>query len=379
MPRGSRSGQKEEKQKTTASSSAAKSQAKSNASKGNYGKMSDKAQNKAVGTSNREANIQGSNAAVDRANRAKAAATVAAPAPKAKAVQKNNTANVIAGRQARGLSMLEAQNQRRDRQGKVVSAADASYGYIDANGKFVDAYTDATNGGGPGRAGPEFQTKRQAIDSPTGGEKSGTLASFLGATPKDSNLEPTGLAKLAYDGGIFGTIAKGIAGGVKNLVKPATYEVQKNDNLSKIAAANNMTLEQLLAKNPGLDPKAYIQPGQQIKIGGLFGGTQTPEQAAASAAMMAQMDRTSNNNSVAAPAPMGVQGVQCPAGQVFNPVTNSCEPAMTDMTQAAQTSMPTGGVPGIANPSYDQIMAYRNNPQAFAPKLTAYTGSNNGS
>jgi LysM repeat protein len=272
------------------------------------------------------------------------------------------------------LSMLEDQNKRRDRQGKVVSAADASYGYIDANGKFVDAYTDATNGGGPGRAGPEFQTKRQAMESKTGGEKSGTLASFLGATPKDSNLEPTGLAKIAYDGGIFGTIAKGLGKGIKGVAqdiggafKPATYEVQKNDNLSKIAAANNMTLEQLLAKNPGLDPKAYIKPGQQIKIGGLFGGTQTPEQAAATAAMMAQMDRTSNNNSVAAPAPMGVQGVQCPAGQVFNPVTNSCEPAMTDMTQAAQTSMPTGGVPGIANPSYDQIMAYRNNPQAFAP------------
>jgi LysM repeat protein len=234
--------------------------------------------------------------------------------------------------------------------------------------------TDATNGGGPGRAGPEFQTKRQAIDSPTGGEKSGTLASFLGATPKDSNLAPTGLAKLAYDGGIFGTIAKGLGKGIKGVAqdiggafKPATYEVQEKDNLSKIAAANNMTLEQLLAKNPGLDPKTAIQPGQQIKIGGLFGGTQTPEQAAASAAMMAQMDRTSNNNSVAAPAPMGVQGVQCPAGQVFNPVTNSCEPAMTDMTQAAQTSMPTGGVPGIANPSYEQIMAYRNNPQAFAP------------
>jgi LysM repeat protein len=357
MPRGSRSGQKEEKQKTTASSSAAKSQAKSNASKGNYGKMSDKAQNKTVGTSNREANIQGSNAAVDRANRAKAAATVAPPAPKAKAVvPRNNTANVIAGRQARGLSMLEAQNPRLDKNGKVVSAKDAKY----LN------FMDMIDGGGPGRAGPEFQTKRQAMESKTGGEKSGTLASFLGATPKDSNLAPTGLAKLAYDGGIFGTMAKGIAGGVKNLVKPATYEVQKKDNLSKIAAANNMTLEQLLAKNPGLDPKAYIQPGQQIKIGGLFGGTQTPEQAAASAAMMAQMDRTSNNNSVAAPAPMGVQGVQCPAGQVFNPVTNSCEPAMTDMTQAAQTSMPAG-IPGIANPSYDQIMAYRNNPQAFAP------------
>jgi LysM repeat protein len=217
-----------------------------------------------------------------------------------------------------------------------------------------------TNGGGPGRAGPEFQTKRQAIDSPTGGEKSGTLASFLGATPKDSNLAPTGLAKLAYDGGIFGTMAKGIAGGVKNLVKPATYEVQKNDNLSKIAAANNMTLEQLLAKNPGLDPKAYIQPGQQIKIGGLFGGTQTPEQAAANAAMMAQMDNRDNNGIAAAP--VGVQGVQCPAGQVFNPVTNSCEPALSTMTQAAQTSMPAG-IPGIDNPSYEQIMAYRNAPQ----------------
>ena len=285
------------------------------------------------------------------------ASNTTAPAPKAKAVvPRNNTANVLAGRQARGLSMLEAQNKRRDRQGKVVSAEDAKY----LN------FTDMIDGGGPGRAGPEFQTKRQAMESKTGGEKSGTLASFLGATPKDSNLAPTGLAKLAYDGGIFGTIAKGIAGGVKNLVKPATYEVQEKDNLSKIAAANNMTLEQLLAKNPGLDPKTAIQPGQQIKIGGLFGGTQTPEQAAATAAMMAQMDRTSNNNSVAA-APMGVQGVQCPAGQVFNPVTNSCEPAMTDMTQAAQTSMPTGGVPGIANPSYDQIMAYRNNPQAFAP------------
>jgi LysM repeat protein len=291
------------------------------------------------------------------------ASNTAPPAPKAKAVvPRNNTANVIAGRQARGLSMLEAQNQRRNRQGKVVSAADASYGYIGADGKFVSALEDATNGGGPGRAGPEFQTKRQAINSPTGGEKSGTLASFLGATPKGSNLEPTGLAKLAYDGGIFGTIAKGLAGGVKNLVKPATYEVQKNDNLSKIAAANNMTLEQLLAKNPGLDPKAYIQEGQQIKIGGLFGGTQTPEQAAANAAMMANMNRDNNKPA----APVGVQAVQCPAGQVFNPMTNSCEPALSTMTQAAQTSMPAG-IPGIDNPSYEQIMAYRNNPQAFAP------------
>jgi LysM repeat protein len=308
----------------------------------------------------------------DNNNNTNTTTTVAAPAPKAKAVvPRNNTANVIAGRQARGLSMLEDQNKRRNRQGKVVSAADASYGYLGADGRFVSFLEDAQNGGGPGRAGPEFQTKRQAMESKTGGEKSGTLASFLGATPKGSNLEPTGLAKIAYDGGIFGTIAKGLGKGIKGVAqdiggafKPATYEVQKNDNLSKIAAANNMTLEQLLAKNPGLDPKAYIQPGQQIKIGGLFGGTQTPEQAAANAAMMAQMDNRDNNGIAAAP--MGVQGVQCPPGQVFNPVTNSCEPALSTMTQAAQTSMPAG-IPGIDNPSYEQIMAYRNNPQAFAP------------
>jgi hypothetical protein len=47
MARGS-TRQKEDKQKTTASHQQAKSQAKSNASKGNYGKMSDKAQNKAL-------------------------------------------------------------------------------------------------------------------------------------------------------------------------------------------------------------------------------------------------------------------------------------------------------------------------------------------
>ena len=186
---------------------------------------------------------------------------------------------VIAGRKARNLSMRTAQNPRRNREGKVVSAEDAGYGYLGADGRFVSALEDSKNGGGPGRAGPEFQTKRQAMESKTGGEKSGTLASFLGATPKDSNLEPTGLAKIAYDGGIFGTIAKGLGKGIKGVAqdiggafKPATYEVQKNDNLSKIAAANNMTLEQLLAKNPGLDPKTAIQPKQQIKIGGLFGG-----------------------------------------------------------------------------------------------------------
>ena len=357
MPRGSRSGQKEEKQKTTASSSAAKSQAKSNASKGNYGKMSDKAQNKTVGRSNREANIQGSNAAAARAKAAK---------PKAKVVTRTvdnraGSRNAVVNKGGLGVSQ---QNRPRIPGTNKPGVKSFGYGYYDQNKEWISPREDAQDGYGPGGSGAKF------------GGAFGGVSNVLGATGYGSGKEASGLAKFIQDGGVLGTIAKGLGKGIKGVAqdiggafKPASYTVKPGDNLSKIAAANNMTLEQLLAKNPGLDPKAYIQPGQQIKIGGLFGGTQTPEQAAASAAMMAQMDRTSNNNSVAA-APMGVQGVQCPAGQVFNPVTNSCEPALSTMTQAAQTSMPAG-IPGIDNPSYEQIMAYRNAPQPLAPNLNS--------
>jgi hypothetical protein len=53
--------------------------------------------------------------------------------------------------------MLEAQNQRRNRQGKVVSAADASYGYIDADGKFVSALEDAQTVVVPGVLAQSFR------------------------------------------------------------------------------------------------------------------------------------------------------------------------------------------------------------------------------
>jgi hypothetical protein len=196
------------------------------------------------------------------------------------------------------------------------------YGYYDQNGQWIYPREDMQDGYGPGGSGAKF------------GGTFGGVSNILGATGYGSGAPATGVAKFVQDGGITGAIGKGI----KNLLKPATYEVQKNDNLAKIATANNMTLEQLLAKNPGLDPKAAIKPGQQIKIGGLFGGTQTPEQAAATAAMMAQMNNGNNTGG-------GVGAVKCPPGQVFNPVTNSCEPAPTTMTAAAQTSMPASGYP----------------------------------
>lgn len=42
------------------------------------------------------------------------------------------------------------------------------------------------------------------------------------------------------------------------------YEVQSGDSLSRIAAANNMTLKQLLAKNPQIKDPDKIAVGQKI-------------------------------------------------------------------------------------------------------------------
>jgi hypothetical protein len=102
----------------------------------------------------------------------------------------------------RGLTMDTAQNPRLDKNGNVVSAEDAKY----LN------FMDMIDGGGPGRAGPEFQTKSQAKDSPTGGEKTGTIASFVGATPLNSGIEPTGIAGFVNSGGIIGTILNKVLG-----------------------------------------------------------------------------------------------------------------------------------------------------------------------
>jgi hypothetical protein len=102
----------------------------------------------------------------------------------------------------RGLTMDTTQNPRLDKNGKVVSAEDAKY----LN------FMDMIDGGGPGRAGPEFQTKRQAKDSPTGGEKTGTIASFVGATPLNSGIQPTGIAGFMNSGGIIGSIMNSVLG-----------------------------------------------------------------------------------------------------------------------------------------------------------------------
>jgi hypothetical protein len=132
------------------------------------------------------------------AKKAKAALAV----EKAPAIAKGKYLPAGSTTDKRGLTMDTTQNPRLDKNGNVVSAEDAKY----LN------FTDMIDGGGPGRAGPEFQTKRQAIDSPTGGEKTGTVATWIGATPLNSGIQPTGIAGFMNSGGIIGSIMNSVLG-----------------------------------------------------------------------------------------------------------------------------------------------------------------------
>jgi hypothetical protein len=132
------------------------------------------------------------------AKKAKAALAV----EKAPAIAKGQYLPAGSTTDKRGLTMDTAQNPRLDKNGKVVSAEDAKY----LN------FMDMIDGGGPGRAGPEFQTKSQAKDSPTGGEKTGTIATWIGATPLNSGIEPTGIAGFVNSGGIIGSIMNSVLG-----------------------------------------------------------------------------------------------------------------------------------------------------------------------
>jgi hypothetical protein len=128
----------------------------------------------------------------------------------------DNKRQAIPGKQIRSGpagSMDSVINPRLNRQGKIVSAEDAKY----LNPR------DWVDGGGPGRAGPELQTKKQAIK---GDREFGTIGSKLGMTPLGSGEQPSGLAKFITAGGIPGQIIRGIGGVAQDIggaFKPATY------------------------------------------------------------------------------------------------------------------------------------------------------------
>jgi LysM repeat protein len=67
---------------------------------------------------------------------------------------------------------------------------------------------------------------------------------------------------------------------------PVTYVIKKGDTLSKIAAANGLTLPELMAANPTIKDPNKISEGQQIIIPpppgpGPIGGSAAPSGSAA--------------------------------------------------------------------------------------------------
>jgi len=82
----------------------------------------------------------------------------------------------------------------------------------------------------------------------------------------------TGLSVMQLKGhnpGIKNVLYKGQVinlGPVARKDAPGTYVVSQGDSLSKIAALKGLSLNMLLKLNPGIDPKAVLQPGTVLKV-----------------------------------------------------------------------------------------------------------------
>jgi hypothetical protein len=116
----------------------------------------------------------------------------------------NDTSKEARLSRARNGGMSETDNPRLDKNGNIVAAKDAEY---------LDA-ADRADGGGPGRAGPEFQTKFQSVNNTWAGQEgdTGNIGSTLGITPTGSGRDPTGVAAFVDKGGILGALAGAVLG-----------------------------------------------------------------------------------------------------------------------------------------------------------------------
>jgi hypothetical protein len=121
-----------------------------------------------------------------------------------KGYEANDTSKEARLWRARNGGMSETDNPRLDKDGKPVAAKDA---------KYLDA-ADWADGGGPGRAGPEFQTKFQSVNNTWAGQEgdTGNIGSTLGITPTGSGRDPTGVAAFVDKGGILGALAGAVLG-----------------------------------------------------------------------------------------------------------------------------------------------------------------------
>ena len=121
-----------------------------------------------------------------------------------KGYEANDTSKEARLWRARNGGMSETDNPRLDKDGNIVAAKDARY---------LDA-ADMADGGGPGRAGPEFQTKFQSVNNTWAGQEgdTGNIGSTLGITPTGSGRDPTGAAAFVDKGGILGALAGAVLG-----------------------------------------------------------------------------------------------------------------------------------------------------------------------
>jgi hypothetical protein len=116
-----------------------------------------------------------------------------------------------AARLARGrlYGMDMSTNPPRDKDGNIVAPGE---------GRYLDA-TDWADGGGPGRAGPGLQTKKQQREG-TYNDKDNIGAS-LGITPLGSGRDPTGVAAYVSKGGILGAFVNGVTNTVNKFLDPS--------------------------------------------------------------------------------------------------------------------------------------------------------------
>jgi hypothetical protein len=137
-------------------------------------------------------------------------------------------------------------NPPRDKFGNPVAPGQA---------KFLDD-KDWWDGGGKGRAGPDFQTNDQQANNTSNSKDN--LGSALGLTPLGSGRDPTGLAGFVDKGGFIGNILSGILN-----PQPLTDEQREAQRL------NN---ERMMSERDG----GGNGGGQGIS-GGIGGGITTPK------------------------------------------------------------------------------------------------------
>ena len=112
--------------------------------------------------------------------------------------------------------------------------------------------TDWADGGGPGRAGPGLQTKKQQREG-TYNDKDNIGAS-LGITPLGSGRDATGVAAYVSKGGILGAFVNGVTNTVNKFLDPS------DPSLNPPPAAGPGTTVPVNPNDGGGGPVAPVAP-----------------------------------------------------------------------------------------------------------------------